>query len=101
MVSDLLAAGSAAIDSGDPAAIGRIVEMNGVPFTVIGVMPASFEPLISEHFYKRAEMWAPIGYDRSLPYACRDCQHLKAFARLKPGTPGERAFADAFAAWKQ
>ena len=79
---------------GDPAAIGRIVEMNGVPFTVIGVMPASFEPLISEHFYKRAEMWAPIGYDRSLPFACRDCQHLKAFARLKPGTPGERARED-------
>ena len=37
--------------------------MNGLPFTVVGVMPASFEPLISERFYKRADMWAPVGYD--------------------------------------
>ena len=34
-------------------------------------MPASFEPLISERFYQRAEMWALVGYDRSLAYACR------------------------------
>src|SRR6185436_6564213 len=62
----------------DPAAIGRVVTMNDRPYTIVGVMPPSFEPLISEHFYQRAEMWALVGYDRSQPSACRSCQHLKA-----------------------
>src|SRR5262249_7072848 len=57
-------------------------------------MPASFEPLISERYYRRAEMWALVGYDRSQPFACRSCQHLKAFGRLKAGTPIDAALAD-------
>ena len=78
----------------DPSVVGRVITMNGLPFTIVGVMPASFEPLISERFYKRAEMWAPVGYDRSLPSACRSCEHLRAVARLKPGMPLERARED-------
>src|SRR6202011_2751835 len=35
----------------DPSAVGRVVTMNDSPYTIIGVLPASFEPLISEHFY--------------------------------------------------
>jgi putative ABC transport system permease protein len=67
----------------DPGAIGRPIALNGVAFTIVGVLPASFEPLLSEHFYQRAEMWAPLGYDSSLPYACRSCQHLKAIGRVR------------------
>jgi putative ABC transport system permease protein len=78
----------------DPAAIGRVITMNDRPYTIVGVMPASFEPLISERFYQRAEMWALVGYDRSLPFACRGCQHLKAFGRVKRGTSIEAARAD-------
>jgi putative ABC transport system permease protein len=78
----------------DPSAIGRVVTMNDQPFTIVGVMPASFEPLISERFYQRAEMWALVGYERSLPYACRDCQHLKALGRIKPGVSVDAARAD-------
>jgi putative ABC transport system permease protein len=85
----------------DPSAIGRVITMNDQPFTIIGVMPASFEPLISERFYQRADMWALVGYDRSLPFACRGCQHLKAFGRLKPGTPIDAARADLEAAHAQ
>src|SRR5262249_14653433 len=48
---------------GDPGVVGRVITMNDQAFTVIGVMPPTFEPLISEHFYQRAEMWAPLGYD--------------------------------------
>ena len=57
--------------NGDPDAIGRVISMNDLQFTIIGVMPPTFEPLISERFYRRAEMWALVGYDRSLPFACR------------------------------
>jgi putative ABC transport system permease protein len=60
----------------DPGIVGRAITMNGLSFTVAGVMPPSFEPLISEHFYTRADMWAPVGYTTSLAYACRNCQHL-------------------------
>jgi putative ABC transport system permease protein len=78
----------------DPSAVGRVITMNDLPFTIVGVMPRSFEPLISERFYQRADMWALVGYAPSLPYACRDCQHLKAIGRLDAGTTMETARAD-------
>jgi putative ABC transport system permease protein len=79
----------------DRAIVGRVITMSGQPFTVVGVMPASFEPLISERFYKRAEVWALVGYDASQPFACRTCQHLKAIGRIKRGLAPEAARADA------
>jgi putative ABC transport system permease protein len=78
----------------DPAVVGRVISMNDQPFTIVGVMPASFEPLISEHFYQRAEMWALVGYDRSLAFACRTCEHLKALGLIKTRTPLDGARAD-------
>jgi putative ABC transport system permease protein len=78
----------------DRAAIGRVITMNDQAYTIVGVMPAAFEPLISERFYQRAEMWAMVGYDTSLPYACRGCQHLKALGRIKPGVRIDSARAD-------
>ena len=78
----------------DPSVVGRVVTMNDLQYTIIGVMPPSFEPLISERFYQRADMWALVGYDRSLPSACRSCQHLKALARINAGVPIEAARAD-------
>src|SRR6476469_4749032 len=55
----------------DPSVVGRALTLSGLPFTICGVMPASFEPLISERFYQPADVWAPVGYDAALPYACR------------------------------
>src|SRR4030095_13185952 len=78
----------------DPAVIGRVVMMNDRDYTIVGVMPPTFEPLISEHFYQPADVWAALGYDRSLNYACRSCEHLKAFGRLKAGVPIETARAE-------
>ena len=78
----------------DPSVVGRVVTMNDQQYTVVGVMPASFEPLISERFYQPAEMWAVLGYDRSERPACRSCQHLKAIGRIKAGTALEAARAD-------
>ena len=78
----------------DPSVVGRVLMMNDLSFTVVGVMPASFEPLISERFYQRAEMWALLGYDATLRSACRTCQHLKAIGRIKAGTALETVRAD-------
>jgi putative ABC transport system permease protein len=85
----------------DPSIVGRNVSVNDQPFTIIGVLPASYEPLISEHFYQRAEMWAPAGYDSSLPFACRTCQHLRAIGRIKHGVSFEAALADLDAVQQQ
>jgi putative ABC transport system permease protein len=78
----------------DPSVVGRTVRMNDQSFEVIGVMPADFEPLLSTRFYQRAEMWAPLGYDVSQPFACRSCQHLKAVGKLRPGVSGTQALGD-------
>jgi len=77
-----------------PAVLGRSVEMNGRAYTVVGVMPPSYEPILSAHFYEAAEMWAPLGYEATGESSCRTCGHLKAVARLAPGATKEGARAD-------
>jgi putative ABC transport system permease protein len=79
---------------GDPDVVGRVIRMNDREYAIVGVMPPGFEPLISGRFYQPADMWAPVGYDGTLPDACRSCQHLKAFGRLRPGVTVEQAAAD-------
>jgi putative ABC transport system permease protein len=78
----------------DPGIVARTIRMDDQDYQVIGVMPRGFEPLISEHFYQSADIWAALGYDPSLPYACRTCQHLKVLGRLKPGVSAAAAAAD-------
>ena len=65
----------------DSSIIGKQVSFDGFDYTIVGVMPASFESLHSP----TAQLWAPLGYDASLPWACRTCRHLRALGRLKPG----------------
>jgi len=81
----------------DPSVIGRTLRMNDQQFEIVGVMPAGFDDAISSRFYKTAEVWAALGYDASLPYACRGCQHLKAFGQLRPGVTVEQATSDLMA----
>jgi len=70
---------------GDPAVIGRTLLFDQVPFQVVGVLPRSFQSLSFTDEGHAPEIWAPLGYDLSLPYACRSCQHLRAVARLRDG----------------
>jgi len=64
---------------GDAGVIGRKVQLNGLPWTVIGVMPRGF------HFPSRdIEIWAPM---RFVPqdFEDRTNNYLPVIARLKPG----------------
>ena len=70
---------------GDPNAVGQTVLLDQVPFQIVGVLPQSFEPLSFNDAGSPPDVWVPLGYDRSLPNACRTCQHLHAVARLKDG----------------
>jgi putative ABC transport system permease protein len=74
--------------------VGRRIQMNDREYEVVGVLPPGFEPLVSSRFYTPAEMWAPLGYDATLDYACRSCQHLKALGRVREGVTLEQARAD-------
>jgi putative ABC transport system permease protein len=76
---------------GDPRLIGRAVLLDGVPYTLVGVLPKGLESPFSTNFYRTAEIWAPLAYNSALPFACRTCRHLRAIARLGPGVSPERA----------
>ena len=78
---------------GDPHILGRVIRLSDASFTVVGVLPAGFRPLEIEGF-GAPEIFEPLGYALTDPFACRDCQHLQLIARLKPGVPAARAHAE-------
>lgn len=65
--------------------LNQTIQVNNIPFVVIGVMPADYEDLVASELYQKAEMWTPLGYDPAAAFACRTCRHLGVFARLKDG----------------
>jgi predicted permease len=70
---------------GDPNVIGRSVRLDGMPHTVIGVMPASFQ------FPDRAvEAWTPLAL-REDDYTDRNDTYLEVVGRLRPGVSAEQA----------
>lgn len=78
----------------DPGTIGRVVDISGRPFTVVGVMPPGFDDLVAERAYGDAELWVPLGYDPAASFACRTCRHLVVFGRLADGVTAAAAEAE-------
>ena len=76
---------------GDPGIVGRSVQLNGVSYSVAGVLPPGFRPLKRNPDDPTPELYAPLGYALGQGNACRGCQHLRAIARLKPGVSVEQA----------
>jgi putative ABC transport system permease protein len=76
----------------DPSVVGKPLALGSASFTVVGVMPRSFEDLVARELFEDAELWTPLGYDPAADYACRTCRHLRAFGRLAPGV--DRAEAE-------
>jgi len=67
--------------AGDPKVIGRTIRINTQPYTIIGVLPASFEALI---------VWGPFEFvmPRSMVPSFRTSRTdtwMQVVARLKPG----------------
>src|SRR5262245_19471057 len=71
---------------GDPAAVGRTIRLDSRSFTVVGVLPASFQILTA------SDIWTPF-YIRQAPEARRS-HFTQVIARLKPGLTIEQARAD-------
>jgi putative ABC transport system permease protein len=78
----------------DPAIIGKQITLSAVSYTVIGVMPATFEtPRLTGAMLVEPELWAPFAPD--LNDWTRDSRAVDAgLARLKPGVTLEQAAAE-------
>ncbi|HZL25092.1 MAG TPA: ABC transporter permease [Acidobacteriaceae bacterium] len=77
--------------SADPAVIGRQVRLNDTLFTVIGVMPATFQNMLASS----AELWAPLQYNPALPVDGREWgHHLRMIGRLRPGVQPAQAIGE-------
>src|SRR5439155_2389026 len=75
---------------GETNIIGQSVTLDGKPYTIVGVMPPSFQfaPFWAVH----AEMWAPLSLLDRLND--RGGRSLRVFGRLKAGVRRERAQAE-------
>jgi putative ABC transport system permease protein len=63
----------------DPSVIGKPIRVNGLPTTVVGVMPKSFDPLLSN-----SNLWVPAAFT-PVQIADHDNHYLNVMARLKSG----------------
>jgi len=69
----------------DPGILGRQITLDARPYTVIGIMPASFD------FTADAEaLWTPIAFTAERK-AMHDEHYLSVYARLRPGVTIEQA----------
>jgi putative ABC transport system permease protein len=71
---------------GDPAAVGRTVQLSGEAYEIVGVMPAGFRDPISAG----AQIWRPIAFTPQQLQA-RTNEFMSLVARLTPGVAPERA----------
>jgi putative ABC transport system permease protein len=72
---------------GDPNIVGRIIRLDDLPYTVIGVMPPSFA------FPLATAIWTPMGLKPEQRISRTD-QLLQSIARLKPGRTVDQAAAE-------
>jgi putative ABC transport system permease protein len=64
---------------GDPAVVGQSFRLNGLSYTVVGVMPKTFDPLL-----ENSDVWVPAAYTPR-QIADHDDHYLSVIGRLKPG----------------
>jgi putative ABC transport system permease protein len=76
----------------EPSIVGSQVRLDGDLFTVLGVMPSTFEDVLEPS----AELWAPLQYDPSLPADGREWgHHLRMIGRLRGSFTREQARSEA------
>jgi predicted permease len=71
---------------GDAGAVGRVLRLDGQPFTVVGIVPASFQILFP------ADIWTPFPLRRTPEQ--RRPHYLQVIARLRPGLTIDQARTD-------
>jgi predicted permease len=83
----------------DPGILGRVLDLNGAPYTVIGVMPRGFVfPRANEMppiftFAPGVQLWVPLALNRG-PIIPAEPDELAVVGRLKPGIALAQAGAE-------
>jgi macrolide transport system ATP-binding/permease protein len=86
----------------DASVIGRVMRLNGIDFTVIGVAPESFkglDPFIRPALFVPVMMKQRLDASKDNPLEIRKNNEFTVKARLKPGTPLATAQADLATIW--
>ena len=65
--------------AGDSKVVGKVITLDGQPYTVLGVMPRTFK--FAPFWATRAEMWVPNAFGDRIH--SREGNSLRIFARLK------------------
>ncbi len=78
--------------SGDPNVVGQTVSLSGRPYTIVGVMPADFQPLPTSLVDPRGDFYRPVAEPHDEEQ--RSARHLRSIARLKDGVTVEQAQAE-------
>ena len=73
---------------GDGSVVGRKVQVNNTPRTIIGVLPPSFYFLSRE-----TDFWEPLGLDPARDYRASQGRWMMCLARMKPGVTRAQAQA--------
>jgi predicted permease len=78
----------------DPSLVGRAIDVNGRPTTVVGVMPAGFRLMMPPDAAvpDDLEAWQPL--NRRFPEGPRGQRYLRVIGRMRPGVAVADALAD-------
>ena len=81
--------------AGDPALVGKTIQIDGVAHEVVGILPRDFRlQLPTEAFQVTdGDLWAPIQFDYGQPLP-RNLTFFTVFGRLAPGVTFEQAQAE-------
>lgn len=80
----------------DPSVIGRVVKINGYPFTIIGVAPPSF---LGTELIMAGDYWVPMSMESQIEpgndwLRSRNAQQVWTMGRFKPGVSVAQAAAN-------
>jgi putative ABC transport system permease protein len=78
----------------NPKAIGMTIDLDRRPYTVIGVMPRSFEFPLDAGRLSHRDMWVPMSFTPAEKQDETDNFQYGAIARLKPGMTLAQAQSD-------
>jgi predicted permease len=72
----------------DPGVFGHVVTLDGLRYTIVGVLPGNSGVLDS------SDLWMPLGQYSDYPLTNHTYHAIEAIARLKPGVPIAQARAE-------
>jgi putative ABC transport system permease protein len=81
--------------AGDPALVGKTIQVDGVAHEVVGVLPRDFSLQLPAEAFEvtDGDLWAPIQFDYSTPLP-RNLTFFTVFGRLAPGVTFQQAQAE-------